>query len=104
LRLLLVVDDLVDRGRATAAPLLRPGEAGIAGLGLLRLPLLGALAELGVFGAGAIDHRRARLLALGILVEEGGSAGAEFGFLRGVFKVHDVPPPLTSGRCWFRDG
>jgi len=37
-RFFLTVDNVVDGGAATAAPLLRPGDAGVTGIGLLRLP------------------------------------------------------------------
>ena len=96
LRFLLVVDHLLDGGAAAPAPVLRPGDAGIAGVGLLGLPVLGPLAELGILVAGAIDHAGAGLAPLGILVQEGADAGAELGFLGGVFEVHAVL--LTTGR------
>src|SRR5262249_56794235 len=96
--LLLFIDDLLDGSAAATAPLLGPGDAGIAGVGLLGLPLLGALAELGVLIAGAVDEAGARTAARGMLLEEGVGGGTKGGLLGGVVEIHGASSQWGVGR------
>src|SRR5262249_15080360 len=99
---LLVIDHLLDRGAAAPAPLPGPGDAGVAGVGLPGLPLLGAPAELGALVAGAVEGSGAGLATAGVLLQKGADAGAELGLLGGVVEIH--VGLLTMGRWPFPVG
>src|SRR5262249_41371679 len=92
LGLLLVIDHLLDRGAAAPTPLLEPGDAGIAGVGLLGLPLLGALAELEPLVAGAVDELGAGTAPVGILLKVDAGSVATLGILGGVVEIHGWRP------------
>src|SRR5262249_58662079 len=71
--LFLVVDHLLDRRAAAAAPLLGPGDPGETGVRLLGLPRLGGAHRLRDVVLGDVAAAMEALgiaLALGVLVEE----------------------------------
>ena len=86
-RLFLLVDHLQDGRAAAAAILLRPGDAGVARLGLLVLPLLGFLEQLRIVVAGA-EALLVVALARGVGIEPGAHFLAERGFFRRVVEIH----------------
>src|SRR5262249_29370237 len=104
MRFLLVVDHLLDRACAAPAPFLGPGDASVAGVRLRRLPLLGLLAKLGAFTAGAIEHRRTQAARRGMGLEEGAHPSPERGLVRRVVKIHGSRPCSRTERSRFRAG
>ena len=86
-RLFLLVDHLQDGRAAAAAIFLRPGDAGVAGLGLLVLPLLGFLEQLRIVVARA-EALLVVALARGVGVEPGAHFLAEGGFFGRVVEIH----------------
>src|SRR5262249_7485916 len=85
--LFLVVDHLLDRRAAAAAPLLGPSDAGKPRVRLLGLPGLRGTDRLRYVVLGDVAAAMKALgvgLALGVLVEERARLGAERGFFRGV--------------------
>src|SRR5439155_13710714 len=90
---LLVDRHLLDRPQALAAELLRPGDAGQAGLCELALPLAPRL-DVGVLVAG----RRARRRLGFVLLEPGPDLGPERGLLWRVVEVHALGPPWLAGQ------
>ena len=101
-RFLLLVDHLLDRRAALTAIFLRPGDARVAGGGLLGLPLLGRFQEAGIIDAGAIGLLVVAL-ALGVGLEPFAHLGAEGGFLGGIVEVHGSLPcllPSPGGGRW----
>src|SRR5262249_61005430 len=100
-RLFLVVDPLQDGRGAAAAIFLGPGDAGVTSGGLLALPGLGLLQEIGIVAAGA-EAALVVALARGVGVEPGAHLLAERGFFRRVVEVHDLLlhllPPLRGLR------
>ena len=98
-RFFLVVDDVLDRRAAAAAPFDRPVDADEAGVVFAALEVLGAFHRAGGVLAAAIALDRARLAAFGIGIEKGAGFGAECGFFRGVFEIHRCSSlmPLAVG-------
>src|SRR5215471_15010203 len=89
--LFLVVDHLLDRRAAAAAPLLGPSDASETAVRLLGLPHLGGAYRLRDVVLGDVAAAMEALglaLALGVLVEEHARLGAECGLLGGVFEIH----------------
>src|SRR5262249_44475054 len=88
---LLIVDDLLDRRSLAAAPSLGPGNGCKAGIGLLGLPLLGALdglAPVGIAEQAARRHGRADALRRRFGVEKAAHLAAEGGLVGGVVEIH----------------
>ena len=86
-RLFLLVDHLQDGRAAAAAIFLRPGDAGVARLGLLVLPLLGFLEQLRIVVARA-ETLLVVALARGVGVEPGAHFLAEGGLVGRVVEIH----------------
>ncbi len=91
-RFFLVVDDVLDRGAAAAAPLDRPVDADEPGGVFATLKVLGAFHRAGGILATPIALHFARLAAFGVGIEERLRFGAEGCFFGGVFEIHRLPP------------
>ena len=92
-RHLLVVDGLHALGAAAAAPLLRPGDAGEAGLGLLRLPL--TTEREGLVAVETLPEGGLAPLGRDRRLEVRPEFGAELLLFRGEAEIHG----MTSGRA-----
>jgi hypothetical protein len=88
--LFLLPDHALDRRRAAAAIFLRPVQAGPAGIGLLLLPGLADLDDVGALERMRPSEDFAALLILlrRVGVDPLARLGAERGFLRGVIEIH----------------
>ena len=93
--LFLLPDHALDRRRAAPAIFLRPVQAGPAGIGLLLLPGLCDLEDVGALELGAAERGFAQFLLIllrRVGRDPGFGLGAERGFLRGVVEVHARRP------------
>src|SRR5712675_2810104 len=98
--LFLLPDHALDRRRAAAAIFLRPVQAGPAGIGLLLLPGLGDLQNIGVLERRAAKRGFAQLFLIllrRIRRDPGFRLGAKRGLLRGVIEVHSFYPCSSFG-------
>ena len=99
LRFLLVPDHALDRGRAAAAVLLRPGDAGPAGVGLLLLPLLGSAERRVVDALAEVDSpRRRRTSCRSALASSQARASARKAASSGVSLKSMCSPRIASRR------
>ena len=89
LGLFLFEDHVVEDRQTLAAVLLGEVHDGVAGVGLLRLPLPG-LGE-SALGVDATVEAAAALPRLGVLLEPGADLGAKLGFYGAVVEVHVNP-------------
>src|SRR5581483_1075046 len=100
--LLLLPDHALDRRSTTAAIFLRPVQAGPAGVGLLLLPGLCDVEDVGALELDAAERGLAQfvlILLRRIRRDPGFRLGAERGFLRGVVEVHRFFLSVIPGRA-----
>ena len=98
-RFFLVVDDVLDRGAAAAAPFDWPVDADETGVIFAALKVLGAFHRAGGILASAVALYRAGLAPFSVRIEKGAGFGAECGFFRGVLEIHAIG--IVSS--WLRD-